>query len=137
MKNLTRNLVLLALSLAGSVQAYQQGTTAEGHHYLSGGVSEEEREELQSKRDRFSLWVITAGRKTGEYLSSVRLTITDARRQVVFDAPLDGPWLFIDLPLGRYVIDARYDGQTQQRPTTIHANDHHQAIFYFDADVSR
>ena len=37
----------------------------------------------------------------------------------------------IDLPLGKYNIEAKLDGQSQQRQTTIHPGDHHQAIFYF------
>ena len=128
---LTRSLVLVALAVAGSANATQSGMTPSGRSYLSGGVSDEERESLQAQRARYSLWIVTALRKTGEYLSAVRLKITDANRKVVFDAALDGPWLLIDLPLGKYSIEAQLDGQSQQRQTTIHPGDHHQAIFYF------
>ncbi len=128
---LMQSLVLVALAVAGSANATQSGMTPSGRSYLSGGVSDEERESLQSQQARYSLWIVTALRKTGEYLSAVHLKITDSNRKVVFDAALDGPWLLIDLPLGKYSIEAKLDGQSQQRQTTIHPGDHHQAIFYF------
>lgn len=131
MKNPMHGLVLLALVLSGSAHALQQGITVGGQGYLSGGVSEEERETMNAQRERFSLWVVTALRQSGEYLSAVRLTVTDAEQKVAFDAALDGPWLLIDLPIGKYRIEARFEGQTLHRATTIHAGDHHQAIFYF------
>lgn len=132
----TRSLVLVALAVAGSANATQSGMTPSGRSYLSGGVSDEERESLQAQQGRYNLWIVTALRKTGEYLSAVHLKITDANRKVVFDAALDGPWLLIDLPLGKYSIEAQLDGQSQQRQTTIHPGDHHQAIFYFGTTKS-
>jgi hypothetical protein len=43
--------------------------------------------------------------------------------------------LFVELPLGRYELEVTFNGQTQKKVTTIHAGDHHQALFYFDADA--
>jgi len=130
---ITLGVIPLMLVLLMSVAAaMQQSTTPDGRAYVSGGVSEDERIEMQKGRDHYSLWVLTAARKSGAYLSDVHLTITDSNKKVVFDAPIDGPWLFLDLPLGRYTIAATYKGETQHNVTTIHAGDHHQAIFYFD-----
>ena len=58
--------------------------------------------------------------------------------KLLFNAPVPGPWLFIDLPPGRYRIDAAHRGKPQTRTTQIHPNDRHQLLFYFDdpADVS-
>jgi hypothetical protein len=76
--------------------------------------------------------VITAALRTGAHLADVRVSIRDAKKQLVFDGRLEGPWLFIDLPLGRYDIEASYNNETQKRATTIHRGDHHQAFFYFN-----
>lgn len=135
MNQLKTGLLVLCWCLAGSANAFEQGVTADGIRYASGGVSEEDREALQALSERFSLWVVTAVRKSGAYLSDVRVTVSTDHRQIVFDAPLAGPWLFIGLPLGSYAVDARLGGQTQQRTTTIHPGDHHQAVFYFDDDA--
>ena len=130
---LTRSLVLVALAVMGSANAAQTGVTPSGRSYVSGGVSDDERETLQTQQERYNLWIVTALRRTGEYLSAVHLKIIDAHQKVVFDAPLEGPWLMIDLPLGKYTIEAKLDDQSLKRQTTIHAGDHHQAIFYFQA----
>ena len=47
---LMRSLVLVALAVAGSANATQSGMTPSGRSYLSGGVSDEERESLQAQQ---------------------------------------------------------------------------------------
>ena len=108
---------------------------APGGRAVSGGVSLEERSALEARREAYNLWVITAARKSGTYMAQVRVKVSDAQQRVVFDGELEGPWLFIDLPLGRYRIEARLGDQVQRRNSTIHPGDHHQAVFYFDVDA--
>ena len=129
----SRLILMLALSVTGlNAFAIDSGTFVQGRQFISGGVSDEELQSLYAKREQFSLWVITAARKSGAHLAEVRLKLSDSNQRVVFDRRLDGPWLLIDLPLGRYQIEAVYEGETQKKTTTIHRNDHHQAIFYFN-----
>ena len=97
--------LLIAAGFLSVASGMQQATTAQGQKYASGGVSQDDRAEMQTQRDQYSLWVLTAASKSGAYLSNVRVVITDQQKKVVFDAPLDGPWLFINLPLGRYTVD--------------------------------
>ncbi len=123
------------VSLAGNAAAAEEGVTAQGSRFVSGGVSTEEQAALHTQREQFSLWVVTAARRSGAYLAKARVKVLDAQRNAVFDGELDGPWLLIDLPAGRYLVEAQVNGQTQQRVTTIHPGDHHQAILYFDVDA--
>ncbi|MFZ2650162.1 MAG: carboxypeptidase regulatory-like domain-containing protein [Burkholderiaceae bacterium] len=120
------------LACTAATRATQAGETTQGWPYVSGGVSHEERAALHAQGSGYSLWVVTAAMKSGAYLSDVRVMVRDAKQRVVFDGRLDGPWLFIDLPLGRYEVEAAFSGQARQRVTTIHRGDHHQALFYFD-----
>jgi hypothetical protein len=131
-------LAVAALALTGLAWSVETGSTAQGRPYVSGGVSNEELQDLHAAREKFSLWVITAARRSGAYLSDVQVNVKDAKRRIVFDGRLDGPWLFVDLPLGRYDIEATFEAETQKKTTTIHAGDHHQALFYFNvaAEVS-
>lgn len=115
--------------------AAEEGVTAQGSRYISGGVSAEEQAALHMQRKQFSLWVVTAARGSGAYLAKARVKVTDPQRNTVFDGELDGPWLLIDLPAGRYRVEAQVDGQLQQRVTTIQPGDHHQAVLYFDVDA--
>lgn len=117
---------------ATAAPALQVGQTPQGVNFVCGGVSHEELRLLHARREAYSLWVITAASKSGSYLADVLLTIRDGERRIVFNRRLDGPWLMIDLPLGRYQVEAALDGQAQERTTTIHQGDHHQLFFYFD-----
>jgi hypothetical protein len=121
----------LALALASPAWALKSGKTPMGMPYVSGGIGQSELSSLHAKRGDYSLWVITAAMKSGAYLADVEVSVRDAKQRVVFKERLDGPWLFIDLPLGRYEVEASFNGETEKRSTTIHRGDHHQVFFYF------
>jgi hypothetical protein len=131
-------LALLLAAFAAGAGAIQSGRTPQGLTYASGGVTHEDLQALHASRGAFSLWVVTAATKTGAHLADVQLTIRDSAGRVVLDERMEGPWLFVDLPLGRYEVQARLDGRDQKRRTTIHRGDRHQLFFYFDTgdDVS-
>lgn len=125
-------LVCCGIALAASAWSMQSGATPQGMRYASGGVSHEELTALHAQKDGYSLWVITAALRTGAHLADVRVAIRDDKKQLVFDRRLDGPWLLIELPLGRYEVEASLGNEVQKRATTIHRGDHHQAFFYFN-----
>lgn len=124
----------VALTLVSpTASALDEGLTRQGIHYQSGGVSADEREAMQAQRGQHSLWVVVATAGSGAYTGDTQILIRDAAGQVVFDRTLDGPWLFIDLPVGRYTVEAKGNGHSQRRQTHIHARDHHQLIFRLPA----
>jgi len=123
----------LSLSLAASwAAASVAGQTPAGVRYVSGGASASELVALHGQRDAFSLWVVTTALKSGAYLADVEVTIRDARKQIVFQQKLEGPWLFIDLPLGSYEVEATLNSETFKRRTTLRKGDHHQVFFQFN-----
>jgi hypothetical protein len=131
---------LLALLLAAlpAAEASRAGTTPQGCQYVTGGVSHSELLDLHARRDDYDLWVTTAAMKSGAYLADVRVIIRDAANRPMFDQRLDGPWLFIELPQGRYDVEAMLNGESYRRTTTIRKGEHHQVFFYFKTgdDVS-
>ena len=143
MKRIVSLIGTLAVAAAASTfaletSAAQSGVTKQGRPFVSGGVSIEELIALHGKREAYTLWVVTAAHRSGAHLSDVVVKITDANKNLVFDGRLAGPWLFLNLPLGRYDVVAVFNGESQKRVTTIHPGDLHQALFYFDvpAEVS-
>jgi hypothetical protein len=131
---------LLAFS-AGALAEPARGKTEEGVAYAMGGVSVEELTALERHKDRYSLWLTLAARGTGAYLADVevRITATDGASpgRLVFNALVPGPWLMIDLPPGRYAVQAARMGQPQTRNARITRGDRHQMFFYFDVPVER
>jgi hypothetical protein len=141
----------VGLGLVASIPgwAMTHGHTTQGHAWVSGGVSVEERQTLMRDTGLYTLWVVTAEQNTGAYLASVRLRVMDEAQQVVLDTSLDGPWFMVNLPKGRYQLEATLPAlpampccaaqpeQVIKKVSTIHAGDHHQLVFYFPVQNHR
>lgn len=119
---------------AGPAAALRESATASGWRFVHGGVGVDEIKALAGVRAGYSFWVVTAVKGSGAYLADVTVRIRDVGQRLVFEAQLDGPWLLVDLPVGRYTVEASYAGETHVRTTTIHAGDRHQAVFYFNVE---
>ncbi|MBX3605700.1 MAG: carboxypeptidase regulatory-like domain-containing protein [Piscinibacter sp.] len=138
--------LLLGQGLAADeALALKRGKTDEGIAWVSGGVGLDEVERLRTDREFYSFWLTTAALKSGAFLADVRVRILEAQSQrVVLEQVLDGPWLFADLPAGRYEIEAIHQPagrarlEIQRGVTQIHAGDRHQMVLYFAVpDVER
>ena len=103
-----------SLPAADEINVRQAGDIA----YVSGGVSEEARESLQSLAPRFNVKLVLAT-KTGAYLSDVAVAVDDAAGKRVLEAKSDGPWFFAKLPPGRYQVAAAANGASLRKPVTI------------------
>lgn len=88
--------------------------TDRGIRYVSGGVGERERAELDALSDQFNLRLQFAIQDSGEYLSAVRVNILDARAATVLTAESKGPWFFAQLAPGDYTVEASLPDHTQQ-----------------------
>jgi len=127
--------VFVSAIAAMSATAATQGQSPQGWAFLDGGIGQTETESMEADRSKYSLWIMTAGRTSGAFLADVEVSIVDSKGEAVFQRRLEGPWLMIDLPLGRYEVRSRYGQETQTRVTTIHPGDHHQIVFYFNVQA--
>jgi hypothetical protein len=128
-------MLLAVLCLAGSigsVAALERGNTDLGGPYLSGGVGSTEMETIDGERIRYDLSILAAARGSGDFLADVHIRITDSHDRSLLDTVMDGPWLLVDLPPGRYEIDATRNLQVQKRIVSLTSNRHHESVFYFD-----
>jgi hypothetical protein len=127
---------LLWPSPANAGSSKRQATKLE---CISGGVGITERDALQAMQDKHSFWLTTAIRKSGAFLSGARVTILDAKDHMpLISCAMDGPWLFVDLPRGKYEVETVYidkatnKEQKIKKMTHIHKGDHHQMVVYFE-----
>jgi hypothetical protein len=137
-RSLFCSLCLLIAPLASAQAAAHQSRPAE-IECVSGGVGKTERDTLQKQPEQYSFWLITAAKKTGAYLSGASVTVHDSKDQsLIVSCNMDGPWLYLALPVGRYEVETVYretPGGIEQRVkkiTTIHTGDHHQMLVYFE-----
>ena len=124
----------MAALLVAPVHAEKAGKTIQGEPFVSGGIGADEQAALKKDLSQYNLWIQTAA-KSGPFLSDATVKIVDEADTVVLDTQLDGPWLIVKLGPGQYKVAVTYGGKTVERSTQIHPGDHHQMIFYFDANV--
>ena len=137
--------LLLAVAAQGAL-AGELSTTEQGIEFISGGVGESEQSAIQEQKGRYSLWLVTAAKGSGAYLSDVQVKVVDARRKMtVLEHTMEGPWLFAALPPGRYTVEAIYrntDTGTEQSIRKVamvtKGKNPRQMVLYFDsADTVR
>lgn len=95
--------LIIATGAAGVSQAQSINT-------LAAGVSKEDRAE----HSEFPLKVVTFV-EGGSFLANVRIRIKNlADNAVVFEGVAEGPWLFVDLPAGHYLVQGERENGDRQ-----------------------
>ena len=105
---------LLALALGAAFSASGQVPP-----YVTGGIGKEERAALLAHRNDFSLQLLFAVRRSGNYLADVEVRIADGRGVELLRAKSDGPFFFVQLAPDTYTVSATYAGKTQSRRVKI------------------
>src|SRR5215475_6919639 len=99
---IARIAILLAFGLGsvGGAKAIPQSFNYHGTPLLTGGVSEEERDEMRSAIGPYNVWLVFAERDTGNYVAGVKVSVIDDKGNALVDTVSDGPWLLARLPPG-------------------------------------
>lgn len=97
---------------------------SQGISYISGGVGEEESQAILAEAKQWPLLLELSQLENGHgiWIFGAKIKILNSRRQVMFDAQADGPYILINLNVGQYQIEASYQGVTQKRAVSIQAS---------------
>jgi hypothetical protein len=124
---------------AGLVRA----RTAGGFDLLSGGMTVDDRVTMHAERERYGLWVATVAKPSGAYLADAGLRIVQLKdNAVVLERKMEGPWLMVALPEGKYEINATFmaDGAEKAQAITMRASvpkkGQRQAVLRFDSPAA-
>lgn len=125
--------LLLACLLPSQVLAQGDASTLVEKHfgnvtYVSGGIGDEEREEIRLREGDFNLRLLFSERD-GSYLGSVDVVVLNAKGEKVLEANSAGPFLLARLPPGSYVIKVSMNGQEQQRKLSITDKRRSEGVF--------
>ena len=107
---LAQPLPLSARTLASGIDAEK---SPEGTSFMSGGIGLEERQKMNEMAQPYDLKLAFADRR-GEYLSDVKVTIDDEHGKQVLNTTTAGPWLYADLPQGKYDVKASFGDRTEE-----------------------
>ena len=86
--------------------------------YVSGGVGDESLARMTAMVSDYNVKFVFA-KTSGEFVSGVMVTITDAKGRTVVDAKSDGPWFLTRLPAGNYQIAASLAGKTERQQIDV------------------
>lgn len=95
--------------------------TAPGVRYVSGGIGESERAELEALSGQFNLRLLFAMQGSGNYLADVQVRILDASGAVVLSAESNGPWFLAQLHPDVYTVEVSALGQSQRQTARVGA----------------
>ena len=123
---LLKILIAIPLILLSSLSLAQIPETqhSQGISYVTGGVGESETVAILADAKQWPLLLemsqIENGR--GVWIFGAIIKIMNSKKQMIFDAQADGPYMLINLESGDYVIEAAYQEVTQKRVLSIKAN---------------
>lgn len=123
MKTLLKIIISTQLLLMSSWVLAQIPETqhSRGISYITGGVGEGETIAILAEAKQWPLLLemsqIENGR--GVWIFGATIKIMDSKKQLIFDAQADGPYMLINLVPGDYVVEAVYEGAVQKRALSI------------------
>jgi hypothetical protein len=126
MKTLLKIIISTYLILMSSWALAQIPETqySQGISYVTGGVGEGETVAILAQAKQWPLLLemsqIENGR--GVWIFGASIKITNSKKQTIFEAQADGPYMLINLVPGDYVIEATYQEVVQKRALSIRAD---------------
>ncbi len=97
----------LGYSAAYDGEGFIHKGTSHGIDYLTGGVGLKDRMIMKEMEKDYNLKLVFAT-TSGNYLAKVHVDILDSKGEKIIEIPSKGPWLFVKLPYGEYMISVTH-----------------------------
>ena len=108
----------LALSLSAHAQGMPPMQSQGAVKFVCGGIGSDESTAMRAGMKSHPLSLLFA-RADGAYLAEVGVTVTNAAGNQVLKTRANGPVCLIDLPAGKYTIEADSQGAVKKHTVTI------------------
>lgn len=105
--------------------------------FLTGGIGADEARAMRERRSKYPL-TLTFAQKAGQanqFLSRVLVEISRDDGAQLLCATSEGPYLFVDLPAGKYRVVAASKGQVLERKVDLAADSHADLTLLWPADA--
>jgi hypothetical protein len=101
--------------------------------YLTGGIGSSEAESMREAAKDYALEIVFVQKlkEVEEFIADVKVQIQDRQKNTVLDVTTEGPFLLVNLPNGKYVITAEFNGDTKQKKVNIDAKKHQKVVFWW------
>ncbi len=101
-----------------------------GTIFVTGGVGEEELEEINAARGDFNVRLLMA-EKSGPYVAGVHVVIVDASNSKILEVDGAGPYLLVRLGVGVYQLQVTYENRRQDRRLDVREGTSQAITFYW------
>lgn len=131
MRKITRILAVACGLFCGTLSAAEPELAQKefnGTPYLSGGIGEEELEQINQARKDFNFKLLMA-EKSGAYVTGVQVVIVDSKGKKALEIQGAGPLLLAKLPVGAYQVSATFEGQLVQQRMDVRAGRMQSLVF--------
>ncbi|OGV76585.1 MAG: hypothetical protein A3I83_02395 [Methylotenera sp. RIFCSPLOWO2_02_FULL_45_14] len=120
-------------ALSSTLELAPKAETVGNVTYISGGVGKSEAAAMRSIAKDYALEIVFVQKQkqTEEFLAEVNVQIKDTQQNIVLDVITDGPYLLANLPQGRYLVVAEYDGNVKQQWVRVGINKHQKIVFWW------
>jgi hypothetical protein len=119
-------LITLAIWLSGAALADQKTPYADipvhkqsGIQYASGGMTEDERKEMQRIANKYPMQLVFLFGDSKEPITGVKVMVKDIKGTPQIEAVADGPYFYFNPPSGRWTMDAEYRGEVVSRTVDL------------------
>lgn len=101
--------------------------------YVSGGVGESEAEMMRGVAKDYPLEIVFVQKlkQQEEFLANVKVQIQDSHKNTVLDITTDGPYLFANLPQGKYLVIAEHNEDTKRQWVRVNIKKHQKIVFWW------
>lgn len=101
--------------------------------YVTGGVCSEEVNFMKGIAQHFPLEIVLVQQANGKeiYIADVNVSLHNAQQEEVLYVVTDGPFLFVNLPDGKYTINATYHDIKQTKQVNI-TKKHSRVVMLWD-----
>lgn len=89
--------------------------------YMTGGIDVDQSTLMLNASKEWPITLVFAelADKRAEYLSDVKVLLTNQKKEVVLDINADGPIALIDVPAGNYTLEASFNGTKLTRKLSL------------------
>ena len=87
--------------------------TENGVSYISGGIGDEEKEQLKAQETNFNIHVLITG-LNGEFVSSVKFRLLSPKGAQIINIEDAGPYVYVKIPAGSYDAEITSNGAVQK-----------------------
>jgi hypothetical protein len=129
------SLVQAVPTLAADLSDLPATQTQNGITYVTGGFGDPEAASMKAAAKDYDL-MLTFAERRGDYLADVKVDIKDMKGGTILDI-VSGPILLVNLPSGRYTIQAEEYGKPMVKTVNVTSRHHEQFVYTWPNDIDK